>query len=116
MKIGMRQVEVGPLPDEPLAAASAFYATVLPLIIHDSATNIVLVFHPADHTHRAWRLAAMQELARAQAPRRVNAVASNDPAAIAATLAYLAKADGVTGQYLPLTGSGDSNGSGKVLD
>jgi hypothetical protein len=72
---------------------------------------LVLVFPPADHTHSAWRLAAVESLAREQAPRRVNAVASADEAAIAAALAYLVKAEGVTGQYLPL----DSAGAGAVL-
>jgi hypothetical protein len=53
----------------------------------------------------------VQTLAREAAPLRVNAVAGSDPAAIEAALAYLAAADGVTGQYLPL----DSAGAGAVV-
>jgi hypothetical protein len=68
--------------------------------------DLVLILSPADHTHRAWRLAAVQGLARELAPLRVNAVASNDPAAIASALAYLEAAPGLTGQYLPLDGIG----------
>jgi hypothetical protein len=98
----MRQLNVGPLPDEPLSAAAKFYATVLPLISAHSAADLVLIFPHADHTHRAWRLAAVQELARTHAPLRVNAVASDDAAALAAALAFLTGAGGITGQYLPL--------------
>jgi hypothetical protein len=47
------------------------------------------VFPAADHSHRGWRLAAVQGLAREHAPRRVNAVASDDEAAIAAAARYL---------------------------
>ena len=67
---------------------------------------LVLIFPPADHTHRAWRLAAVQGLARELAPRRVNALASANEAAIAAALAYLERAPGLTGQYLPLDDAG----------
>ena len=72
---------------------------------------LVLIFPPADHTHRAWRLAAVQGLARELAPRRVNALASADEAAISAGLAYLESAAGLTGQYLPL----DNAGAGLVI-
>ncbi len=72
---------------------------------------LVLIFPPADHTHRAWRLAAVQGLARELAPRRVNALASADEAGIAAGLAYLEGAAGLTGQYLPL----DDAGAGLVV-
>ena len=70
--------------------------------------------HPEEHLgrgHRGWRLAAVQGLAREHAPLRVNALASDDELAIAAAHAYLASADGVTGQYLPL----DSHGAGEVV-
>ena len=68
--------------------------------------DLVLIFPPADHTHRAWRLAAVQSLARQYAPLRVNSVASADTAAIASALAYIASAPGLTGQYLALDGIG----------
>ncbi len=61
---------------------------------------LVIVFPPASHEHRAWRLAAVQELAREMAPRRVNGVVGADRQAIARTLAYLERAPGVTGQLL----------------
>ena len=60
----------------------------------------------AGHEHRAWRLSTVQELARQYAPARVNALASDDKTAIAAALFDLGKAEGVTGQYLPLDGNG----------
>ena len=72
---------------------------------------MVLVLSPADHTHCGWRLAAVQSLARQFAPLRINAVASDDKAAIAAAIRYLNGADGVTGQYLTL----DSAGAGEVI-
>jgi hypothetical protein len=100
---------VGSLPHEPLKAAAEFYATVIPGIaasLESERTGIVIVFEPADHTHRGWRLAAVQQLARDHAPLRVNAVASDDDRAIGAALAYLRAAEGVTGQYLPLDGNG----------
>ncbi len=68
--------------------------------------DVTIIFPPADHTHRGWRLAAVQSLARDLAPVRVNAVASNDEAAIQSALAYLAAAPGLTGQCLPLDGAG----------
>ena len=70
------------------------------------AAGCVLVFTPADHTHRAWRLAVVQGLARQYAPVRVNAVAADDEKAITAATDYLAGAGGITGQYLPLDGNG----------
>ena len=68
--------------------------------------DLVLILPPADHTHRAWRLAVVQGLAREYAPLRVNAVASDDPDAIASALNYLDNAPGLTGQYLALDGIG----------
>ena len=104
----MALLRVGGLSDEPLAAAARFYADILPSAVKalNAKRDLVLVFEPADYTHRGWRLAAVQQLARDHAPVRVNAVASNDDKAIAAALAYLSAAEGVTGQYLPLDGNG----------
>ncbi len=95
-------VRVGALPEEPLSAAARFHDEVLPRIVPAGDAALTLVFGPADHGHRAWRLAVVQGLARRLAPLRVNAVASADEVAIAAVDAYLAAAPGVTGQYLPL--------------
>ena len=105
----MALLRVAGLPQEPLAAAAQFYGEVLPAIraaLTTATDHLVLAFEPADHTHRGWRLAAVQQLARDHAPLRVNAVAGDDEAAIAAALAYLGTAGGITGQYLPLDGNG----------
>jgi hypothetical protein len=96
------------LPDDPLDAAAHFHAEVLPRV-RDAAAgvdHVTLVFAPADHTHRGWRLAVVQGLARDHAPCRINGVASDDESAIAAALAWLRGAEGVTGQYWPLDGQG----------
>ena len=109
------QIDVLELPQAPLDAAADFYLRELPEIRDDSDIlpdhDLVIVFEPASHEHRAWRLAAVQELAREMAPRRVNALASADGAATAAGLTYLAGAAGLTGQYLPL----DNVGAGFVV-
>ncbi|MFM5948982.1 MAG: Rossmann fold domain-containing protein [Novosphingobium sp.] len=108
----MLRIDVTGLPDLPSAAAAVFHREWLGRA--QAALNgddVALVFAPADHTHSGWRLAAVQMLAREHAPRRVNAVASADPAGIAAALEYLGAADGITGQYLPL----DSAGAGAVV-
>jgi hypothetical protein len=104
----MALLRVGPLPQEALAAAARFHADILPRAVAAlaDAGELVLVFPPADHTHRGWRLAAVQGLAREHAPIRVNALASDDEAAIAAAADYLASAPGITGQLLPLDGNG----------
>jgi hypothetical protein len=111
----MAHVRVGELPADALAAAARFHADVLPAVLERIARQdprsaggdcLTLVFPPADHTHRDWRLAAVRGLAREHAPLRVNAVAGGDEAAIAAALAYLARAPGVTGQVLPLAAGG----------
>lgn len=116
-------LHVGPLPDNPLEAAAAFHAAVLPRVLNavDQARhggtppNLTLVFPPAGHPHRAWREAAVQTLGRECAPVRINAVAASDEgadrAALAAAAAWLAAAPGVTGQFLTL----DSHGAGPVL-
>lgn len=110
----MALFRVGPLPADPMAAAAAFHADVQPRLIAtlDAAAGpVTLVFAPADHAHREWRMAAVAMLARARAPQRVNAVESGYEPAIAAAAAYLAGAEGVTGQVLPL----DSLGAGDVI-
>ena len=112
----MAQLRVGALPEAALAAAARFHADVLPKIAAllgslGEGDDVVLIFAAADHTHYGWRLAAVQQLARQHAPIRVNALVSDDQAAIAAAAAYLAAAPGVTGQLLPLAGVG----AGEVL-
>lgn len=107
-------LRVGPLPEDPLAAAAAFHAEVLPRVLaalDGGAALLTLVFTPADHPHRAWREAAIQTIARERTPARINAVAAADEPAIAATHAFIAAAPGLTGHYLLL----DSHGAGPVI-
>jgi len=66
--------------------------------------GLVVVFTSAPFDRRPWRLAAVQDLARVAAPVRVNAIAGDDEAAIAETLAFLEAAPGVTGQLLAVDG------------
>lgn len=109
----MALLRVEGLPQGTLEAAAQFHAEVLPAIAAALAEgdDLVLAFPAADHTHKGWRLAAVQQLARDAAPRRVNALAGGDEAAIRAALGYLAQAPGVTGQLLRL----DGEGAGEVL-
>ncbi len=105
----MTLLRLGSLPEPTLAAAVQFHSQLLPLVEQGLAakpTHLTLVFAPADHSHRGWRLAAVQALAREYAPVRVNAIASGSDAGIAAASAYLDSADGVTGQLLLLDDSG----------
>ena len=101
-----RVLRVEDLPPAPLDAASAFHARYLPAAraLRDEGNSIVLVFSPAGHEHRAWRLAAVQELAREAAPKRVNAIAGDDDTAVRAAIDYLAAAPGITGQLLAVDG------------
>jgi hypothetical protein len=110
----MALFRVDPLPDDPLAASATFHGRELPRIIAAMAGTrdpLTLVFEPASHAHRGWRLAAVQSLARARKPRRVNAVEAVDEGSIRAAERYLEAADGVTGQLLPL----DGHGAGPVV-
>jgi hypothetical protein len=109
----MRLLRVGVLPGDALSASARFHAEVLPKVLSEleQGETVTLAFAPADYTHRSWRLAVVQGLARQFAPVRVNALASDDEGAIAATLAYLEAAEGVTGQLLQL----DGKGAGEVL-
>lgn len=109
----MALLRVGALPDAALDAAGAFHAEVLPgaRAALEAGDDLVLVFDPAGHEHRAWRLAVVQQLARDHAPRRVNALESDDEDAIAAGLTYIKQAPGLTGQLLRL----DRNGADALL-
>lgn len=112
----MATLRITGLPAAPSAAAAVFHADWLGqasalLVPSSTVEDLVLLFPPTDHTHAAWRLAAVQSLAREHAPLRINGVESDNEAGIAAALAYLAAAEGVTGQLLRL----DSAGAGTVL-
>lgn len=107
-------LHIGPLPEDPLDAAADLHVRLLPAIeatMAGGADPLTLVFLPAGPDHRAWRLALVQGLARRFAPSRINAIASDDPDATAAAVRWLAEAGGVTGQLLPLYGTG----AGRVL-
>ena len=102
-------LHIGPLPDDPLDAAADFHARLLPGVeatLAGGADTLALVFPPAGHEHRAWRQAVVEGLARRFAPSRVNALESDDPRALAAAARWLGGAAGVTGQLLPLDGTG----------
>ena len=101
----MELVRIADLPDDPLAAAAAFHERYLPRL-RGRTDDLLLVFPPADHGHRGWRLAAVQGLARQAVPGRVNALAGDDAAAIASARTFLAGAPGLTGQLLALDGRG----------
>ncbi|SFF75214.1 hypothetical protein SAMN05518801_101241 [Novosphingobium sp. CF614] len=110
----MELLRIGPLADDPLDAAADFHARLLPGIeagLSSGGDAFTLVFPPAGHAHRAWRLAVVQGLARRFAPLRVNALEGDAPAATEAAAAWLEGAAGVTGQLLPL----DGTGAGMVL-
>lgn len=109
----MAALRVEGLPDGTLEAAAQFHAAVLPQAraALTRGEDLVLVFPAADYTHKGWRLAVVQQLARDAAPLRVNALSGGDEPAITAAMAYLADAPGVTGQLLTL----DGNGAGEVL-
>ena len=97
----MKTIVVEGLPDDPLDAAGVFHQHWLP---HAEASlvegeDLLLVFAPADHTHRGWRAAAVQGLARRYAPARANAT-TGDGAANERISSYFEGAPGVTGQYL----------------
>ncbi len=96
-------------PESALDAAAAFHSEVLPKVrdaLSSSGGDLLLVFATATHEHRAWRLAAVQQMARDYAPNRVNALEADDDAAIKAVSAYLKEAPGMTGQLLKLDGNG----------
>lgn len=88
------------LPPSPLDAASHFHAHVLSGIRADmeGMDEVRLLFDPADHTHDAWRLAAVQALARELAPVRVNGIVGGNRETMAEVTGFLALAPGVTGQ------------------
>lgn len=101
-------LEIADLPPAPLDAAADFHARFLAQArdLLADVESLVLVFAPADQAHHGWRLAVVQELARAAAPlRRVNAIVGDDQAAIQQTLTWLAGAPGITGQLLSVDGN-----------
>jgi hypothetical protein len=100
----VRLVRATGLPESPLDAAMDFYSRILPAVREGpgAVEEIVVGFEPAGHEHHAWRLAAIQELAREMAPCRVNGVVmpAANPVGCAEALNYLHRAPGITGQLL----------------
>lgn len=103
-------------PSSPIDAASHFHKTILPQVrgaldpdsefwvrvgdLPQSLDGVILFLPEADDDHNAWRLAAVQDLAREAAPRRVNAVAGGTADEQAEIADYLRDAPGITGQIL----------------
>jgi hypothetical protein len=109
--MGQAVLRVEGLPHAALDAAEAFYEAWMPQARAACRTeDTAIVFPSAPFDHRNWRLAAVQDLAREAAPRRVNGVAGDDNAAIAATLHWLASAPGITGQLLAVDGKSGESG------
>ena len=110
----MAAFEIQSLGSDPSAAAAQFYSQYLPLIEAQLAAvpgPLTILFPQVDYTHAAWRLAAVQALAREVAPQRVNAAAGDSHRARQAAVHYLEAAAGVTGQVLQL----DDAGAGPAL-
>lgn len=110
----MELLHVGPLADDALEAAADFHARLLLAVettLGAGADPLTLVFLPAGHEHKAWRLAVVEGLARRFAPSRVNALECDDDEAVQAAARWLESAAGVTGQLFPL----DGTGAGPVL-
>jgi len=98
--MGQAVLRIQGLPGTPLDAATEFHRAWLPQARDACQTgDVALVFAPAGHEHRAWRLAAVQALAREAAPRRANAVVGEGDA-VEHTVGWLARAPGITGQLL----------------
>jgi tRNA A37 threonylcarbamoyltransferase TsaD len=106
----MALLRITGLPAAPLDAAAVFHGEwvvqVRASLIESTDESLTLAFPLADHSHRGWRLAAVQELAREHAPRRINAVACADEPGLSAALALLEPCQGITGQLLALDGTG----------
>ncbi len=104
----MHVVALAALPDSALAAAAHIYTDILPrfpaLFVQHDVLVLQLPAAPADHDD--WRRSVARDIARAHAPARFNIIGGGDAEAVQASLAYLAGAAGVTGQYLKLHPAG----------
>jgi hypothetical protein len=100
--MGQAVLRIEGLPNGALDAAARFHRDWLDRAREALGANeaLALVFPAAAYDHRGWRLAAVQDLAREAAPKRVNGVAGSDEQAIATTIEWLAQAPGITGQLL----------------
>lgn len=100
-------VRAADLPGLPLDAANQFYAELVPPIRDRIARSgdVIIAFDHMPPEHKAWRLAAIQALAREAAPARVNAVVGPLGEEMTTVCHYLANAPGVTGQVFELDGA-----------
>ncbi len=101
-------LRIDALPDEALEAAALFYAEYVPQIrdaLDGDVESLAILLPGAPHDHTAWRKAAVQDLAREVAPKRINVVTGRDCPAMDATLEWLESAPGITGQLLPVDGT-----------
>jgi hypothetical protein len=103
--MGQAIVRIADLPAAPLEAAAQFYANIGLWAGEHKGKDMALVFPQAAAGHRAWRLAAVQDMARQYAPCRTNAVVGDEPEKLDQMLAYLAAAPGITGQVFELDGN-----------
>ena len=104
-------VRIDDLPEGALEATELFHCTLRAQLeaALAEADELAIILPHASHQHDDWRKAAARDLARADAPKRVNIVVGDDRQALSAALAYLKQAPGVTGQVLPLDGIGAGN-------
>lgn len=111
--MGDKVIRVHGLPENPLDAATQFYAdfaaTIRDGLRAQPELNYVILFAPDGKEHRGWQLAAVQDLAREAVPARVNAVLGGDERSVSQALAWLEHAPGVTGQLLPLNPTNSKN-------
>lgn len=99
-----RVLVVETLPDSGIEASAVFFAeyldTARALLDEPETLALAIVLPPAARDQDDWRRALARDLARAHAPKRVNVIGGSGKA-VEETLAYLADASGVTGQYCP---------------
>ena len=100
--MGQAVLRVADLPEGALDAAAVFHAQWLGRARDALAGKdaLVLIFASAAYDHRAWRAAAVQDLAREAAPARINGVVGNDESGIDEAVDWVAQAPGITGQLL----------------
>ncbi|MBB3033190.1 Rossmann fold domain-containing protein [Alteriqipengyuania lutimaris] len=102
-------IRVDALPETALEAAAAFHAGWTEKIRNAAADGheyVVVVMHPAPYDHADWRRAAARDLARAHPDHCINIVAGSNGGEIARMTEFLGRAPAITGQYLPLAGTG----------